>query len=1019
MEKLLNFLDKYILKVLVSVLIVFIALYPKLPSIHINHTWVYIRLEDFLIAVVVSVWLIQLLRRKAKFPKILGIPIIAYWIFGFLSLVFSILVIGPTLINYFPSIAILSYLRRIEYMILFFVAFSSVKSLRDAKDYLAILILTTLGFSLYAVGQKFYLYIWNIFPSFFSKHPYCFPSYQTGNEEFAKGIPLCLPFDGRITSTFAGHYDLAAYLVLVIPIFLALIFTFRKRLHKVIFTLFTLLTIVILILTASRIAFPAYLLGSALTLTIIKKKKFILPLILISIVLLPIFSSSTARRFSQTFRVTSIVIDTEGNLVGEAVSDKLRDKQIVRNVPTQNLPSGSGYIGLPEEKKTDQALVRSNLTDAEAKRLQLESGGVELTAVTGNFTVKKALVYDISVTTRLQSEWPRAIRAFSKNVLLGSGFSTITLATDNDFLRFLGETGLLGLLSFLAIFLFLYILFRKTFKDLKDPLIVALGAGMVGGIFGLFLNAIMFDIFEASKVAETMWVLLGITAGLFVISRKQDVDYKEELRRVLLSSPFIVLYIFVIGIFVFSHSLGNFFVADDFTWLRWAATSSFKDLSAAFTDASGFFYRPIDKVVMFFLYALFAFKSQGYHSFMLVVHMLTAVGAYLLALRLFKDKLTSFLSAVIFLLLPIHSENLFWISTISTNLSSLFVVYGLWIFTLFREKKSLLAYILTIPLFALALFSYENSIVFIGLVALLDLAIYKQRINKKNILYYVPFVVLIIFYLYMRSASNALGFNGDYSYNVYHLIPNAVGNSLGYLATFVFGEAALPLYNSLRESLKNQILLSGGFILAALGVVLFIGARKKDELVTLAKDKNVSLLIFGLLFAFLALAPYLGLGNISPRYGYLPSVGFSISAGLFVMLLANFISQRTGKIRKEYIAIFLAILLGAFFVKELWHSNNEWVKAGSIAKRSLSYLKVYHEKLPNNSNLYFVNTPIRFEDAWVFPVGLPDAIWFIYRNETLSIKNVGSIEEARSLKAGSENKSYIFEFKDFLMEEVK
>ena len=38
------------------------------------------------------------------------------------------------------------------------------------------------------------------------------------NEEFAKGIPIKLSQLSRVPSTFAGHYDLAAYLVLMIPI---------------------------------------------------------------------------------------------------------------------------------------------------------------------------------------------------------------------------------------------------------------------------------------------------------------------------------------------------------------------------------------------------------------------------------------------------------------------------------------------------------------------------------------------------------------------------------------------------------------------------------------------------------------------------------------------------------------------------------------------------------------------------------------------------------------------------------
>src|SRR5258708_7638734 len=210
MKKLFQFLDNWILKIGVALIIAFIPLYPKLPSISIAHTWVYIRLEDFLITAVVLIWLMQLLRKKIAFPFALSIPIVVYWIIGLCSLIFSLLFIAPHLANFFPKIAALQYFRRIEYMILFFVGFSSVKTKKDVRDFLIVLSCSLVAILLYGLGQKFYLSFWIAFPNFARQFPFCFPSFQTGNEEFAKGIPLCLPEGSRMTSTFGGHYDLAA-----------------------------------------------------------------------------------------------------------------------------------------------------------------------------------------------------------------------------------------------------------------------------------------------------------------------------------------------------------------------------------------------------------------------------------------------------------------------------------------------------------------------------------------------------------------------------------------------------------------------------------------------------------------------------------------------------------------------------------------------------------------------------------------------------------------------------------------
>ena len=43
---------------------------------------------------------------------------------------------------------------------------------------------------------------------------------------------------------------------------------------------------------------------------------------------------------------------------------------------------------------------------------------------------------------------------------------------------------------------------------------------------------------------------------------------------------------------------------------------------------------------------------------------------------------------------------------------------------------------------------------------------------------------------------------------------------------------------------------------------------------------------------------------------------------------------------------------------------------------------------------FFINTPIRYGRAWIFPVGLTDAIWHMYRQSPFTVVPVSSIEEA-------------------------
>jgi len=100
------------------------------------------------------------------------------------------------------------------------------------------------------------------------------------------------------------------------------------------------MSIMVIIFTASRISFVAYLLGLTATLVFLKKKKFIIPFYILSIVLLLVFSGSTAKRFMETFRFMSVVTNNQGQVVGQLPSSLQGriSNNIIENIPTQNLP---------------------------------------------------------------------------------------------------------------------------------------------------------------------------------------------------------------------------------------------------------------------------------------------------------------------------------------------------------------------------------------------------------------------------------------------------------------------------------------------------------------------------------------------------------------------------------------------------------------------------------------------------------------------------------------------------------
>jgi hypothetical protein len=147
-----------------------------------------------------------------------------------------------------------------------------------------------------------------------------------------------------------------------------------------------------------------------------------------------------------------------------------------------------------------------------------------------------AHTYGLSAAIRYDTLWPRALAGLKTNPLLGSGYSTLTKeevaqfteaeSTDNEFLRSLGETGILGFVSFFGVVAAVILIALKAAFAAKDTLIKAYLAGFVAASVGLLINAAYIDVFTASKVAETYWAMAGIAVAVSVLTLQSKKSFK-------------------------------------------------------------------------------------------------------------------------------------------------------------------------------------------------------------------------------------------------------------------------------------------------------------------------------------------------------------------------------------------------------------------------------------------------------------------------------------------------------------
>lgn len=541
MKKILSWLDANILLFLTGFLIVFIPLYPKIPLAELIQGYIVrMRLEDLVVLFTFIVWLIQLLRHKISFPKNkIGYAILAYLVIGVLSSLSALYITSTVPFIREQVIKLwLHFFRRIEYFSLFFITYSAINSKKELLLFVKIALATLIGVILYGIGQK-YFYL---------------PAFSTMNREFSKGIRLYLQPNSRLLSTFGGHYDLAGYLMMLLTFTLPAAWLTTKKVLKTLFYLTSVVAYWCLVLTTSRTSFIGFLVGITIVAVLLIKSKG---------------WGWVIKRWLSTMVVSLVIMFTFSNLLerflqvipNKELRDNILELQLVVNQPFVKEPSNSQTIStLPSlfdyifKKEQSKPVI---LTDSEKTQLDLvastsdmppsvikptptpnlpsdvteesenirkdmaeESGRV----YTGPNYSPNALKYGLSMGIRLDALWPQAIKGFVRNPLLGTGYSTLVKtyndeftyaeSTDNDYLRMLGETGLLGTLAFLYI---IYLTIRYSMINLRNTnvLISMFSLGAIGATVAMLVTATYIDIFESSKVAYVYWMIAAGVAFIY------------------------------------------------------------------------------------------------------------------------------------------------------------------------------------------------------------------------------------------------------------------------------------------------------------------------------------------------------------------------------------------------------------------------------------------------------------------------------------------------------------------------
>lgn len=520
----LHWLDDNILFLLASFLLLLIPIWPKIPLADLIPGYIVrLRLEDLVVFATFIIYLIWIFRRKISWKMPTWQLIFSYVAIGAMSILAGMFIINTLPLSFVHlSKAILHWARYIEYFFLGFLFFSTIKDKKHLKIVLGLLLVAISTISIYGAGQK-YLY---------------WPLYSTMNREFSKGIRLYLTPHARVQSTFGGHYDFAAYLVLILPFTLVVAWHAPKRWQRIIAWGVHLLGLWALIVSAARTSIVAYFaaLTVLFTINVFRQKKKFWPKLglwvsqqalyycLVAILIVN-FGQDMIERFSQSLNSVEIVKNNYEKFKGwqadisEALGfNKIQPPENSVAVVVDDL--GNNNVLTPTDTQPVAARPADVYVDVPDIKTTIDASGEVVTYEATRTWSRNAELYGLSMAIRFDTLWPNAIKAMMRNPLLGSSYGTINKgeeldvfteadSTDNNYLRTLGETGLLGFFAFYGAIITTLVIACKNLRRNRG-LTLWLSYAFIAATIGILINALYIDVFAASKVAFTFWTLYGI-----------------------------------------------------------------------------------------------------------------------------------------------------------------------------------------------------------------------------------------------------------------------------------------------------------------------------------------------------------------------------------------------------------------------------------------------------------------------------------------------------------------------------
>jgi len=345
---------------------------------------------------------------------------------------------------------------------------------------------------------------------------------------------------------------------------------------------------------------------------------------------------------------------------------------------------------------------------------------------------------------------------------------------------------------------------------------------------------------------------------------------------------------------------------------------------------AGNFYRPVQIISYLFDYSLWKFNPFGYHLTNLILHCAVAIAVYFLIARICADSLIGFLSALFFVVHPVHTEAVTYIAGRADLLACAFLLFSFLCFLkipLTSCAGRWRYWILACFLYILALLSKESALILLVLIALYGLCFLRKKEIKPRIPVYISFLLISAAYVLIRM--RILPFGQSHSLSLIAQAPlferliTIPRICLVYLGLLVFPVHLHMERHFLVTSIANPYFWLGLILL--LFTIWFLKSVYRHNRKA----------FFYASWLVITLIPVLNIvplnATAAEHWLYLPAVGFwalAVSAGVRLF-------RETKKYRKTI--LILACLFFLFYCSRTIMRNFQWQKPLGLYAHDLRY----------------------------------------------------------------------------------